>query len=94
MNFKLKVRNLDENDLKTKCPFLPEDEDYSMYLISLVEDIKNLEEVESAELKDTLIIIKLNKSLEENYLNDLIKPFFGGDRFCQYRFVSLEHFNE
>ncbi|MGF1701447.1 hypothetical protein L4D09_14205 [Photobacterium makurazakiensis] len=59
MNFKLGLREITESDIKADCPFMPEKEDFPMYVAAFVEDIDNLDIVESAYESNNSVIIKL-----------------------------------
>lgn len=90
MKYLLTVRRFDENDLSSKCPFLPEFDDLDMYLNSLVEDIGNIEGVLDVIRNDFEITIKVNKSIEKNALLKTMEPCFTDRRACEYRYVALE----
>lgn len=90
MKFELKMRELKESDLRAECPFLPEPENYEIYLNALVEDIDQLEAVNIASRVGSTITIEVNKSIYPEELRLAIKPFISSsDRYCQYRLVSF-----
>lgn len=39
MNYKLGLREVSESDINAECPWMPEKEDYSMYVSAFIEDI-------------------------------------------------------
>jgi hypothetical protein len=43
MQYQLSIRKINESDLSVNRPFMPEDEDYEMYLSAFIEDVQNLE---------------------------------------------------
>lgn len=59
MNYKLGLKEITESDIKADCPFMPDKEDYPMYVSAFVEDFNNMDIVESAYEKDNSVIIKL-----------------------------------
>jgi len=57
MNYQLGLREVIESDIKADCPFMPEREDYPIYVAAFVEDLNNLDIVESATESNNIISI-------------------------------------
>ena len=90
MKFVLKTRPLTEKDLSRQVPFLPEDDEYEMYVRALSEDIKQLDGVISATLQNSSIHIETEESLSVGELKKLIKPLLTGTIMQNLAFDSLE----
>ena len=67
MNYKLGLREITECDIQADCPFMPEKEDYPMHVAAFVEDIDNLDIVETAYESNNSVIINLvvNTDIEQ-----------------------------
>ncbi len=89
MKYELTVKRVDESNISQTCPFPAEEEDFDIYLDSLVEDLEGLVCIESVERHHCSIIIDTSIH-DENDLKAQIKPYFEGERFCQYRFIGLK----
>jgi len=88
MKYKLIVRAITDSDTNTLCPFAPEEDDVTIYLDSLIEDINNLSEVRIIKSDGFKIDIELMDDLSDKEIKGLMKPFFT-NRMCFIRFVSL-----
>jgi hypothetical protein len=91
MDYKLTVKLMEEKEISKDCPFPPEEDDFEMYLQSLVEDINSISAVLRAEI-DTenqgCISIKTNGNTSESQLRAAMKPIFSSF-FCKIRYESL-----
>jgi phenolic acid decarboxylase len=87
--FELIVRELTQYDADRIKIFVPERDDYEMYLSALVDDLRSAASIAASQLNDNSIIIETRAPLEERALMEIIKPYFSNERFDQYRFVSL-----
>lgn len=57
MKYSLGLREIAESDIKVDCPFMPNAEDYPMYVEAFVADFNNLEIVDNAfEINNSVII--------------------------------------
>ena len=61
-----------------------------LHLSSLAEDIKTLSKVISVARSEVVFSIEVEDGVIQSDLKLAMKPFFFGQRFCFYRFVSLE----
>jgi hypothetical protein len=59
MKYKLGLREITESDIKSDCPFMPEEEDFPMYVAAFVEGFNHLDIVESATETNNVINISL-----------------------------------
>lgn len=63
MQYQLSIRKIKESDLNVNRPFMPEDQDYEMYLSAFIEDVQNLDCVtELVTNGDSLVITIENES--------------------------------
>ncbi len=95
MKYKLTVKPMVESEMSRECPFPPEKEDFEPYLIAMVEDLNNLNEVTNAtiwNLDSGDIIIETNNSITEKQLCDAMKPIFSSF-ICKIRYKSLKTIN-
>ena len=80
MKYQLSIRKIKESDLSVNRPFMPENENYELYLLALAEDIKNLHYV--SELiqsgNDLLVTIKSDSDFEQlhSYVKKLLTNQF------------------
>ncbi len=93
MKLKLIVRCIKDSELSSKCPYPIDKDDLDTYLDSLVEDITTIDEVSNVKRMKLFITIKLSVFLDIKTLKAKIKPYFEGERFCVYKFVSLEKYS-
>ncbi|MGX9416574.1 hypothetical protein ACWU4D_04385 [Vibrio sp. WJH972] len=71
MNYKLGLREITESDIRADCPFMPEKEDFPMYVASFVDDLNNLDIVESATEHNNIISINLNNGADIEQLRQV-----------------------
>lgn len=90
MKFEMKMRRIKESDIRAECPFLPDPDDYEMYLDSLVDDIKSLEFIRHVERVEDVISFKVKDGINEEVIRHKIKPFITDERSCQYRVVEMK----
>ena len=64
MKYRLGLRQITEADIKADCPFLPEPEDYEIYVAAFADDFNQLEIVESAFADNNSVIIKLTEGAD------------------------------
>lgn len=89
MIFILKMRPLNEKDLTASNPFLPEDDDYDMYLRALQEDLTQIDGITEVTKNNSSLCIETNEALSEDELKRRIKPVFTESLMSNLRFVSL-----
>lgn len=89
MKFILTIRPLTEKDITVSTPFLPEADDYDMYLRALCEDIKKVDKIIAVTKNNSSLYIETNEPLDEEELKNRIKPVFTKDLMNNLRFVSL-----
>ena len=73
MQYKLAIRKIIESDLSVNRPFMPEDENYEMYLSALVEDIENIECVTELLQNGNDLVITIENESEFNQLHTGVK---------------------
>lgn len=59
MNYILGLKEITKSDIGVDCPFMPEREEFPMFVAAFVEDFNNLDIVESTTLNNNIINIKL-----------------------------------
>ncbi|TBW47619.1 hypothetical protein EZI54_22380 [Marinobacter halodurans] len=88
MNYKIKMRQINKNDIRPECPNIPKTEEYEMYLNAFVKDISSISVVINAERSANEInVVTDNCSIEE--FREHILPFIQGIRATQYRVESI-----
>jgi len=91
MKFSLKIRRIEESDLNSKILFMPDDDDYAMYLNSLEEDIAGIDSVSQVTKNGSTLTIETNHPIDVQELKRLIKPFLS-DTIMQN--LHIESFTE
>ena len=89
MIFVLKMRPLTEEDLSPSNPFLPEHDEYEMYLRALCEDLTRVDGILEVVQKSSSLSIEINEPLTVEELKKRIKPVFTGEMMKNLMFVSL-----
>jgi len=89
MKFVLSVRKVEESDLSRATPFLPDDEDYEMYLQAFFEDISGIAEFSRVAQNGSTFHIETAGSVQVEKMLELIKPAFNPSAMQKLRFVSL-----
>ena len=76
MKFCLKVRPFEEKDICSKAPFMPNPDNFEMYLQAFIEDIQMVETVSgvSTDGENLSFVIETQSSKQE--LLELMKPLF------------------
>lgn len=76
MKFYLTVRPFEEKDICSDAPFMPNPDNFEMYLQAFIEDIQMLETVRSISIdsEDLSVVIETQSSQQE--LLELMKPLF------------------
>jgi hypothetical protein len=64
MPYKLKVRNITEFDVSVDCPFIPDQDEFEMYITAFKEDIATLEFVTNITQNGSFLIITLEEQSE------------------------------
>ncbi len=89
--YTLTTRLLTADDASRQCPHPTEENvNADLHLSSLAEDIKTLSKVISVARSEVVFSIEVEDGVIQSDLKLAMKPFFFGQRFCFYRFVSLE----
>lgn len=73
MQYQISFRKITESDLSVTRPFMPENEDYEMYLSALIEDIKNLEYVTELNQNGNNVVITVETDKEFELLHSAVK---------------------
>jgi hypothetical protein len=73
MQYQLSIRKVTELDLSVNRPFMPEDEDYEMYLSALIEDIQNLDYVTELNQNGSNLVITIANELDFELLHSAVK---------------------
>ncbi len=87
--FIIKVRPLEVGDLSPKFPFIPEPDEYSMYLDALRDEISMRQIIDTVVRTDSAFEVSTSTSMTEAELRTFLKPLFGGDFFDKLRCVLL-----
>ena len=87
--FNLIVRPVTEADLSLSTPFVPDVDDYVMYLQALCEELSLIGEIEKITQTESSLSIETNVPLTEEELKSRIKPVFTEEIMSKLRFVSL-----
>lgn len=85
----LNIRPFSEDDLSSSNPYLPEADEYYMYMGALQDDLKQLDGVVEVTRFDSSFSIETNDSISEAELMKKIKPVFTEDLMKKLRFVSF-----
>lgn len=89
MKFILHVRKVDERDLNSGTPFLPDDEDYEMYLNAFQDDLAGIGLVSEIVRTGSIFQIETAQPINSDQLRDVLKPFLQATG-ANLRFVSLD----
>jgi len=89
MVFTLKIRPLTDNDLSRLNPFLPEEDEYEIFLQALCEDLAKTDEILKVTQDNSLLFLETNEVFSEVELKKKIKPVFTDALMEKLRFVSL-----
>lgn len=89
MIYILKVRPVDEGDLSSSTPFLPEVDDYEMYVGALRDDLEKIDGIIGVVKNNSSLSIEIDESISEEELKKRVRPVFSEDLLRSLRFVSL-----
>jgi len=89
MIFILRMRPATEKDLSSSNPFLPDDDDFDMYLRALCEDLKQIGGIKDVIQNNSSLTIETDEPLSEEELKKRIEPVFTEDLMKNLRFASL-----
>lgn len=89
MKFTLEVRMVDEWDLCSDTRFLPEDDEYEIFLNALLDDLSRLDGVSRVVRSTSIFQIETTCSVHLTDLKHLLKPAFTPSMMLKLRFVSL-----
>jgi hypothetical protein len=89
MIFILTIRPVAEGDLSPSTPFLPENDEYDIYLLALFEDLKQISVIKMVTPNNSSFSIETVERLSLDKLKKLIKSLFTEDLKRYIRFVSL-----
>ncbi len=73
MKYRLQIRRINESDLGAECPFMPEEDDFEIYLHALIEDVKSIEVVVSVSLDSDCLEIEIKSEDDFNTLRQKTK---------------------
>ena len=88
MKYKLPIRKINESDIGADCPFMPEDDDFDMYLDALKEDIQNLDVVISLIQEDRNLIFEIESELAFPLLHSSIKDLLANQYWTKLKAAS------
>lgn len=89
MIFNLIVRPVTEADLSLSTLFVPDVDDYEMYLRALCEELSLIGEIAKTTQGESALSIETNVPLTEEELKSRIRPVFTKEVMGNLRFVSL-----
>jgi hypothetical protein len=89
MKFTLEVKAIEFHELGPATPFLPEDDEYEMYLIALLEDLSRITAISKIWRNGSTFQIEPTCSMLQAEMSAFIKPVFNNDIINNLRFVSL-----
>ncbi|WP_423680483.1 hypothetical protein [Undibacterium sp. WLHG33] len=89
MKFILNVRKIEESDVRSSTPFVPDEEDYEMCLKAFADDISGISGISKVVQSGSSIFIDTASSIGQGELKALIKPAFDTNTMQNLRFVSL-----
>ena len=78
MQYQLSIRKITESDLSLSRPYMPENEDYEMYLSAFVEDIKNLEFVSELQQNGSDLVVTVENDSDFEQLYKAAKKLLNG----------------
>ena len=81
MQYQLSIRKITESDLSLSRPYMPENEDYEMYLSAFVEDINNLEFVSALQQKGGDLIVTIENDSDFEQLEEAAKKLLSGSYY-------------
>lgn len=87
--FVLQVRSLQVGDLNPTIPFVPEPDDYFLYLDALQNDISAIHVVDAVTRTDSVFKISTSTSISEAELRKFLKSLFGDNYFDKLRCTLL-----
>jgi hypothetical protein len=73
MQYQLSIRKIIESDLSINRPFMPEDDDYDMYLSAFTDDIQNLDYVSGLNQNGNDLVIKIENESDFEQLHSAVK---------------------
>ncbi len=88
MNFRLKVRPFEEKDICSDAPFMPNPDNFEMYLQAFIEDIQMLETVRSISRDGEGLSFVIETQSSEQELLELMKSLFQRE-FNRLRYVKM-----
>ena len=95
MKYQISFRKITESDLSVNRPFMPEDEDYEIYLSALIEDIQNLDCVTDLTKNGNNVVISVENDSGFESLHLAVKKLLN-DQFhdklvVESGFSKVEH---
>lgn len=88
MKFCLTVRPFEEKDICSDAPFMPNPDNFEMYLQAFIEDIQILETVRSISRDGEGLSFVIETQSSEKELLEMMKSFFQRE-FNRLRFVKM-----
>jgi len=85
MEYKLQIRQINESDLNRTCPFIPEKEEYEMYVDALKEDIQALDVVVSIEQVSDFFVIQINSEKDFQILKSSVEQILSKQYYDKLR---------
>lgn len=81
MKYQLSIRKIKESDLSVNRPFMPDNENYEMYLSAFIEDIDNLEFVSKLQKNGNNLIITIKNDSDFEQLYEAVKKLLNGSYY-------------
>jgi hypothetical protein len=90
MKFTLEVRMVKEADLKSSVPFMPEEDEYELYLDALREELSCVAAVSEVMRTGSRFNLVTTRPMPVGELKVLIRPAFTGSLTMNLRYLSLD----
>lgn len=81
MQYQLSIRKITESDLSVKRPYMPENENYEMYLSALAEDINNLEFVCKLQQNGSNLVVTIENDSDFKQLYEAAKKLLSSSYY-------------
>lgn len=81
MQYQLSIRKIKESDLSVNRPFMPENENYEMYLSAFIEDIDNLDFVSELQRSGNNLTIMIKNDSNFEQLHKAVKKLLNGSYY-------------
>ncbi len=82
MKYRISFRELNESNINNQCPFLPEADEFGMYLQAITQDINGLAGVTDVSAHEVNNLIVTTRDVDLQTLKAELKPLF--QQYFQY----------